>query len=244
LTLDEQLTRLVDGNPTPQAQRTLDCIAADGAARVERRSLFDGLRIPRSHWTVGPNDSPNDVPYTFDTVKLKAGPDIDALARRIGDWFSFAVRIDFNSMASPELIRELHEKTPHDWERIDFIEDPFPASEDWEKLQDELAVNFAADRELCATAKVQICKPAIDLPPTGPAICTSYMDHAIGQLWAAYEAARMSPNETCGLLTDHLFESDDFFDQLSHDETRLMPPSGTGLGFDELLQQLPWKPLT
>jgi len=48
----------------------------------------------------------------------------------------------------------------------------------------------------------------------------------------------------CGLLTHRCFETDPFFEQIRCDGPRLVPPPGTGLGCDELLEKLPWKALT
>ena len=77
---------------------------------------------------------------------------------------------------------------------------------------------------------------------------TSYLDHAVGQLYAAWRAAECAPIfgsqlGACGLLTHESFEPDPFFEQLGSEGARLVPPPGTGLGFDDLLETLPWKPL-
>ena len=71
------------------------------------------------------------------------------------------------------------------------------------------------------------------------------MDHAIGQLFAAYEAARYGGElEVCGLLTHHLFEADPFFELLTAEGAQLVPPGGPGLGYGDLLKSLPWMSLT
>ena len=76
------------------------------------------------------------------------------------------------------------------------------------------------------------------------------MDHPLGQMFAAYEAAEMQkrfPNLVIegGLVTHHLFDdSDPFVSALGPLIPQLQPVAGTGLGFDDLLNDLPWIPLT
>ena len=91
---------------------------------------------------------------------------------------------------------------------------------------------------------VLVVKPALqDIPRTEKEIViTSYMDHPIGQFFAAYEAARYGRG-THGLFTHVLYEPDQFIDAVRADGARLLPPPGTGLGFDGLLENLPWRKL-
>ena len=83
-----------------------------------------------------------------------------------------------------------------------------------------------------------------------PPVFTSSMDHPIGQLWAAYRAALFyKKNNTedipdCGLCTHSLYEKTDFSEQLGENSPYLKLPAGTGLGFDRLLDALPWSILT
>jgi o-succinylbenzoate synthase len=44
----------------------------------------------------------------------------------------------------------------------------------------------------------------------------------------------------CGLQTHHLFEPDGFTGELGPWAPAFKPPSGTGLGFNDLLDALPW----
>ena len=95
---------------------------------------------------------------------------------------------------------------------------------------------------------VVVVKPALeDVPATTKEIViTSYMDHPVGQLFAAYVAATYSagrPPPVAGLATHILFESDPFIERMQLDGARLVPPPGTGIGFDDLLESLPWKKL-
>jgi O-succinylbenzoate synthase len=50
--------------------------------------------------------------------------------------------------------------------------------------------------------------------------------------------------DLCGLCTHHLFDRDPFFEQLSVNEGVLqVDRSGTGLGFNDVLEVLDWEEL-
>lgn len=177
-------------------------------------------------------------------------------------------RVDFNSCLTEPLFSSLLEQLPpHLRRRLDFIEDPFPYEpEAWCRMQREFGVRLACDKGLARTEgrrsgdagyEVAVLKPgrrdwrpAIPLLPSSTRIVmTSAMDHAIGQSFAAYEAAlawrelgdRM---DLCGLCTEHLFEQDAFFERIqSHGGNLRVDRQGTGLGFDGVLARLPWKRL-
>ena len=91
-------------------------------------------------------------------------------------------------------------------------------------------------------------KPAIQaVPDSGlegmEIVVTAYMDHAVGQMHAAAAAARIAPDACCGLVTHLLFEPDSFSERIALDGARLVAPAGTGVGFDDLLDGLPWERL-
>ena len=141
---------------------------------------------------------------------------------------------------------------------IDFIEDPCPYSEKvWPDLFKQHRVPLAVDRESSPQSKaaqVMVIKPAVDEPLLlGEAalqqqqriVLTSYMEHPVGQAFAAWEAGRLNlqlPGAVgvCGLQTHHLFERSDFSELLGAWSPQFTPPAGTGIGFDDLLGALPW----
>jgi O-succinylbenzoate synthase len=235
LPLDEQLALLARGETTPLTQSSLEFASIDAAARRDGRSLFDGLTIPPSHWP-GP-----DPPAAFDTVKLK---NIDVIPDRV------RLRIDFNAtLTAAEFVR-IAASLPRD--RIDFIEDPCPYDAAvWRELREKTGLRLALDRGPDSSQRepgsydVLIVKPALEEIPCSDAeiVVTSYMDHPIGQLCAAYAAATANIQSTCGLVTHVLFENDPFIERMRIDGTRLVPPGGTGWGFDDLLETLPWQTL-
>jgi O-succinylbenzoate synthase len=233
LPLDEQLALLARGETTPLAKASLAFASIDAAARRDGRNLLEGLTIPPSHWP-GP-----DPPAAFDTVKLKG---IDVIPDNV------RLRIDFNATLTAEEFVQIAATLPR--ERIDFIEDPCPYDPDvWRELRATTGLRLALDRApgscFVNSYDVLILKPAIEELVCSDAeiVVTSYMDHPIGQLCAAYAAATANITSTCGLITHVLFENDPFIERMRIDGTRLVPPEGTGWGFDDLLEKLPWHAL-
>jgi O-succinylbenzoate synthase len=228
--LGEQLARLARGETTSLTRRSLAFAKLDGAARREGRSLFDGLTIPKSHW---PGDDPPD---DFDTVKLKS---IERIPDRV------RLRIDFNATLRPEEFVYIADALPK--ERVDFVEDPCPYDgATWSALRQTTGLRFALDRGLATEGvDVLVVKPAVQEMPAGDhdVVVTSYMDHPVGQFFAAYVAATNQVNDRCGLFTHVLFEPDDFIERVRSDGARLLAPEGSGVGFDDLLERLPWKTL-
>lgn len=236
LPLEEQLAALATDRPTRQAQASLAMAEIDARARREGRSLFDGVVIPESHWPG------TDAPPEFDTLKVK-GMQPYPEDRRL--------RIDFNATLSPAEFVRVARKLPA--ERVDFIEDPCPWDvATWRHLREatrlRLALDLAAGAAFPASDAwdVLVYKPAVGAPWPGSdreVVVTSYMDHPVGQLFAAWFAATHEVSRRCGLMTHVLYEPDAFIERMRRDGTRLLPVAGTGIGFDDLLDALPWQKL-
>jgi O-succinylbenzoate synthase len=240
--LDEQLELLARGETTPLTRQTLELARADGEAREAGRSLFEGLTVPPSHWPF----AGGAVPRAFDTVKVKMGPDPEW--ESIRTLAGYRLRLDFNgTLNARELTAFVNTLPPDIRESIDFIEDPSPYdAAEWQALRDRLNVRLALDRGVEEEGvDVLVVKPAVQPFPVSDKeiVVTSYMDHPVGQLGAAWVAAKTVASSTCGLLTHTLFEKDPFLERMTIEGTRLVPPGGTGVGFDDLLEALPWKRL-
>lgn len=216
-TIDEQLALLARRQTTALTRRSL-WFASEWKPR-----MFDGLTIPRSHWPG------SDPPEKFDTAKVKMPGGV--LPDRV------RLRLDFNG--DGEAFARVASTLPR--ERIDFVEDPCPYDgATWSRLRGETGLRFALDRgDAEEGVDVLVVKPAVqDVPHTSKEIIvTSYMDHPIGQLHAAYVAAGCRPH-TAGLITHVLYESDPFIERMQIDGTRLVIPD-----FTDLLESLPWKKL-
>lgn len=268
---DPSLQRCLDDLSGPRRwpiiRRSLRCLEMDGAARSLKDPLFEDLELPPSHATLTGCDVAlvaKAVESGFSAVKLKCGHDpaleMGFLAEMGGLHQELRWRLDFNeSCDADHLIALLAGLPPGIRERIDFIEDPCPFSESkWDKLWREGQVPLAVDRESGphrVAAQFVVIKPAIDEPwllaeaaaERGQrVVVTSYMDHPLGQSFAAWEAGRLALQfpglvGVCGLQTHHLFEADAFTEALGPWTPDFHAAPGTGLGFDDLLEKLPWK---
>jgi O-succinylbenzoate synthase len=247
-------------------RRALRCAEFDRAGREFGHSLFEEMETPESHATLTarhPAEVALAVEAGFRIVKLKCGANpgeemrfLDAMREEHPElkW-----RLDFNESLEPaaaaEFLLGLAAKTRA---AIDFAEDPCPYSDGvWRELKHKTGVRLAVDREaapLSAMAAVMVVKPAIDEPfllgeaalaHSQQVVVTGYMDHPLGQTFAAWEAARLSLQfpglvGLCGLQTHHLFEPDAFTEMLGPWSPVFQPPAGDGLGFGDLLDALPW----
>ncbi|WP_009963193.1 enolase C-terminal domain-like protein [Verrucomicrobium spinosum] len=268
--IKDQLDLLRDGGTSKVIERALRMAAVDGAARRAGVSLFAGLEIPPCHYSWDQNQPSEPqmrrvVAEGWGAIKTKGWNNVgevlrwlDSFAAKAGD-AGVKLRADFNSCLEPHQFRNFMEwMSPRVRARLDFVEDPFPYDpESWEDMQRRYAVDLALDKALRGADEgfnVAVLKPGrrewremLDgVPERVRVVMTSAMDHAIGQSFAAYEAAlawqeiggRM---DLCGLATDHLFARDSFFERLSAVGGVLaVDRAGTGLGFNEVLDKLAW----
>ncbi len=265
-TLEKCLADLTGARRWPIVRRAIRCAEYDKAARDFENSLFEEMEVPVSHATLAKADVAEitlAVEAGFTAIKLKTGRDLAAeskfLEAMATEFPTLKWRLDFNESLTPEQAADfllgLTEKTRA---AIDFVEDPCPFSEtSWNELRRKTRVKLAVDREaapLSAAAQVMVIKPAIDEPfLLGEAaishnqrvVMTSYMDHPVGQAFAAWEAARLDLQfpglvGMCGLQTHHLFEPNEFTEALGPWSPEFKVPDGLGLGFDDLLAAQPW----
>ncbi|MBV8517844.1 MAG: hypothetical protein JO197_10635 [Acidobacteria bacterium] len=233
LPLSAQLALLARGQTTALTRASLEFARTDGEARRRGVSLFEGLTIPESHW---PGAEP---PEAFDTVKLKTA---DVIPPRV------RLRLDFNATLTADEFVRIAETLPR--ERVDFVEDPCAYDADqWRMLSERTGLRLAFDRAGTRRGPgafaVLVHKPSrgVALPRfNGEFVVTSSMDHPVGQFGAAYVAAQHAQDVSarCGLFTHVLYEPNEFFARVRADGARLLPPEGTGIGFDELLEAQSW----
>ena len=265
-TLEKCLADLAGARRWPIVRRAIRCAEYDREARAFENSLFEEMEVPVSHATLAKADAAEvarAVEAGFTTVKLKAGRDLSAemkfLEAMALEFPALQWRLDFNEALSSEQAAEfllaLSEKTRG---TIDFVEDPCPFSEaSWAELRRKTHVKLAVDREATsqsAAAQIMVIKPAVDEPfllgeaaiaHSQRVVMTSYMDHPVGQAFAAWEAARLELQfpglvGMCGLQTHHLFEPNEFAEALGPWSPAFKVPDGLGLGFDDLLAAQPW----
>jgi o-succinylbenzoate synthase len=265
-TLEKCLADLAGTRRWPIVRRAIRCTEYDRAARVFDESLFAEMEVPESHATLAKADAAEVALASeagFTTIKLKAGRNLADEAKFLeamhAAFPALRWRLDCNESLTPQqaadFLLNLSEKVRA---TLDFIEDPCPFSETaWTQLHRQTRVKLAVDHEaspLTAAAQFMVIKPAIDEPfllgeaaisNSQRVILTSYMDHPLGQAFAAWEAARLELQfpglvGRCGLQTHHLFEPTEFSEMLGPWAPKFQAPAGTGLGFDDLLDALPW----
>ena len=226
--------------------------------------MFDQVErhIPQSHATLPECNNETVagvVDKGFSVVKAKGSRDFEELAGRIDEsarrWPHLRWRIDFNeALSKDETLAFCRGMTDYLRKRIDFLEDPCPwDEEDWDEIRTTTGLELAFDRttvQQIPDGDVLVIKPArveVGKLPMGSGrwVITSNMDHPLGQCYAAWWAGRLSSGgqalDTCGLQTHELFEPNEFCERLGQAGPRFISPGGTGLGFDDLLEKLPWK---
>lgn len=268
-TLEKCLADLAGARRWPIVRRAIRCTEYDRVARDFDYSLFEEMEVPKSHATLALADA-NEVGLAveagFTTVKLKAGRDLAKekkfLTSMVLEYPSLKWRLDFNESLTHEQATDFLLDLDHVIRfAIDFVEDPCPYSDSsWSELRGKTRLKLAVDREaapLTAAAQIMVIKPAVDEPfllgeaavaQNQRVMMTSYMDHPVGQAFAAWEAARLELQfpglvGLCGLQTHHLFEADEFTEALGDWSPEFKVPEGTGLGFNDLLDSLPWTKL-
>lgn len=270
--LDKCLADLQGKRRWPLVRRALRCAEMDAAARLNEDWMFEEMEVPRSHFMLPSLDLAHVefvLEKQFDTIKVKVGSDLVAeglfLRESAASHPHLRWRLDANERPNHQEIRDFLLALPESArDRIEFIEDPCPFSEEgWQKLYRETRVPLAIDREsapnlsTAKSAQVVIIKPALDEPwllaesaasKGQRVVVTSYMDHPFGQTFAAWEAGRLALQfpglvGTCGLQTHHLFEPSPFTEALGEVGPEFQPVAWTGLGFDEVLETLLWQKL-
>jgi O-succinylbenzoate synthase len=274
--LADQLAMLQSGLFTSLSRNSFVFTRADARARSEKKSLWEDLTIPKNHKLVTDAASlltsetlEQILSEGFEKLKLKLGrePKSEAnLINKIAKTLSgrAKLRLDFNSSLSMEnwqaFCESLSSEAIH---AIDFIEDPI----EWDSKEGfglsprhlKLAVDRASDAVIDAMTcpDVIIIKPAVSDVASSLVkaknwhkriVITSYLDHPVGQLWAAWSAANAAKETTidlCGLLSQNAYEPNPFQTLLKTQGPELLPPHGTGIGWNEELETLcEWKELS
>lgn len=271
-TLEEELAALAGGQPLRLGEQALQCAAVDGRAREKGVSLLGEIAIPPSHyfWSAGSEAGRQGEEVAaggYPAVKVKLGGDVKAGFDRVAEVAAAVevpLRLDFNAaLAGPDALGFFRSLGEDLRERIELVEDPCPYDPVvWDSLSGETGIDLAIDwgfrpdrPRLPTGAALGVFKPARDdgrmlLDRELPVLVTGYMDHPIGQMWAAWWAARIAGGDLtgvvyhgCGLLTHGHFSGDPALELVRQDGACLLPPEGTGLGFDGYLEELDWEDL-
>lgn len=272
--LSEQLALLSKNKLTSLTRRSLTYAMIDANARKRKDSVFDHLTIPESHYLVVDldEDKTSEVQKAakdgFKAIKIKVGinpvneiPLLKQWAELLRD-YGCKFRLDFNCRLTESEFVDYLLKLGSAIKSIEFVEDPFSYDpQHWEFIRKKYRIALACDKEseravnYPASCDYLIVKPAVqnaahfytDQLKGRKLVFTTYLDHPLGQLAAAYVAATAAKENvmlgTCGLFSHSVYQENPFNRQLSRSGTVLIPPKGTGFGYDDLLRELPWKPL-
>ncbi len=181
------------------------------------------------------------------------------------------IRLDFNGAFCSDQVHLLLKELLPLMDRLDFIEDPCPYEPTvWASLQRQWNIRLAMDhlpddldfsniQPHLGAFSVLVVKPAIQNPDRmihianrlGVSVAvTSYLDHPLGQLGAAWVAARMatqkSPQmgprmEVCGLLSHFAYGETLYASEIKSMGPFLLAPKGTGFGMDQQLSRENWR---
>jgi O-succinylbenzoate synthase len=266
--LEDLLEELRSGEVSSgMARSAVQMASDDGYWRGRKQSMIDKVEqdIPESHATLPGCTAAvleEAVGRGFSTVKLKSGHGFEEQLERIHGfahrWPGLTWRFDFNEVLNKdEVLGFCRSVADYLKNRIDFLEDPCPWGEgDWAEISQVSGLELALDREVDLHAPghhVLVLKPVrdairMDFPEKRKLVITSNMDHPLGQCYAAWWAGRLASHGLrlgiCGLQTHELFETNEFSERLGPAGPRFVSPGGTGLGFDDLLEKLPWKRLS
>lgn len=256
--IPSQKAALLQGKLTPLLAQSLDLAILDAKARKAKRSLFANIPLLKSHLIAKLSDLEDNLNAVIEMgishLKIKVrGTESSQLLKIVKKCRPhFKWRLDFNAALTYEevdnylkMIEEIHPD-------IDFIEDPCPyQKKTYELLTAKWRIPLALDFQEASQPHpyIVIHKPAVrplDAVKTAHrVIVTSYLDHPVGQLAAPYIATKtpQALQEYGGWLSHLVYEPNDFSEKLRVEKGTLIPPPGTGFGFDDELEKLPWKKL-
>ena len=273
---EECLKLFAQGGENALLRAARDCAQVDAEARKNGVSAFERLAVPLSHATiVGRGESmmqavDDAIALGFSCIKVKMGNAPDEELKSLENVHKYnpdlMLRLDFNhSLPSGQVLNLLENMSENLRARIDFLEDPCLEKEDkadgWENIRTRYGIAIALDRYLADRQEsekvfdVSVVKPALDrVEPlmldaqrqARRVVFTSYMDHPLGQAFAAWSAGVANERyhgivDICGLMTHGLYEVNVFSEQLGEVSPEWGYEQGAGLGFDELLADLKWK---
>lgn len=265
--LQLQLEQLRQGKATQLIRCSLNFASMDAEARYRGVSLSDSLQYPDSHLLImdllssTPEDINSYISEGFTCLKIKMGNVLAQEVAQLLKLFStrsidLKLRLDFNEKLSPDTFRSLLKALEPIRDLIDYVEDPFPFHPMlWSSFQTRYQISLACDRQVFSAryhpeaANRFIFKPAVNSwellneLPQDRVIVTTYLDHPLGQLAAAYAAAKIDPmkRHQHGLLSHRMYRPNVFSRLLSQLGPQFSAPRGTGFGFDDELAALDWK---
>jgi O-succinylbenzoate synthase len=267
--LHQQLIRLSKGAPlTPLLQAALNFAQIDAQARSQKRSLFEGLQIPTSHYLITDpalwNAAQYPTPVAHMKLKLTGDPLTDQQRVLQCIPLCLQLRLDANAAYTFDTFLTFWSSlTDTTKKQIEFIEDPVPYNaQHWQQLsslhQVPLAYDFYASSDIQDHYQVRILKPmvqhyqsiaAAEIARGRKLVITSTLDHPLGvsaAAWVSAELYERYPNFVLagGYASFSAYKPDPFSLAITRDDGLFRPAEGTGFGFDEILSQCRWETLS
>ena len=264
LDLDQQLHLLKKGKPTPLAQRSFKLAIKDGEWRKAGINPIRNNDV-ENHFLI--NDfSEADIPSGFQTLKIKMMENFRIQIPFLEKWAdrNFKIRLDFNSSLTFENFLNFSNALSANLKnQIDFVEDPFPYSlENWKAANEQLPLacdfeqpNVDWNQSVFPFTTV-IYKPARQdrSQIQGPLasglnlVVTSSMDHPMGCLHALVESIELkkefgSQILDAGCMSWPIYGTNDYTEKIKVSGSKVIDVEGLGIGFDRILQRLPWIPI-
>ena len=252
--LEQHIESLKKLQFTPLVENSLEFNYIDREYRLLKQNAFTGMILPRAHKLVSDVRKlalPTVQDWAkqgFSHLKIKIGTDLQAetdaflkLARGTNvQW-----RLDFNGKLKEEEFVEWWERLEFVVKtRVDFIEDPIGQGE--LKISGPWANDWLKQKQ----GRIRIIKvarePIEDLAQYDRIVFTHGMDHPFAQaytLWAAGRFYSQHPKKTevCGLAAPDFYEQNAFSSEWSCEGPRMKATTGTGFGFDQILESQSWQ---
>jgi O-succinylbenzoate synthase len=268
LPLKDQLALLSEREKTQLTAQSLLFARFDALARKEKHYLFKDLTIPESNiLIVNDHQDLESALKSPQVVKIKIGTDWKGKMDRLRTFLNTSkrpnasLRFDFSETLTEDSFSDFLTKNKDILPYVDYFEDPYLYdSAKWENSRNRFNVRLGCDHKSAQALRhpnscdVIIVKPATQIIDNTlfrrlrgrQLVITSYLDHPIGQLCAAYVAAgakRAFPKESgiCGVTTHQVFDPTPYSQRLQVENGRLLPPKkGHGWGYDDLLKGMTW----
>lgn len=253
--LKQQLEALKKGYKSERFLMAEKLALEDAKARLHKRNLFYGLKIPPSHYLINRENFFSSLKealalgYKIIKIKCQRGnlSDIAEKIKKANKLYSYLKwRLDFNGSLKASDWPFIKELLFPFLNQLDFIEDPFSLLEsDRIKNQKWFAWDWVPNK----SSQIRIIKPLRGdrdflYPSIKRIIFTHSMDHPLGQVATAFQAGRFYRDypdyfETCGLKWLSPEKSD--FVLHSNRDPVFHPPFGFGFGFQEELNRQKWQ---
>lgn len=265
--INEQIHSLQCRALTPLLEQSFRWARLDAEARKANKSLLGEMKVPKSHFFISDLLECDEkfvdqiIEQGFTHVKMKLGNYLPAETAQLLKLFEnrpLKLRLDFNEKLSKQEFFSFLKRIEKILPKIDFFEDPIPYDPQvWKQIQESYGIKFAVDKNALQasfepdSAAIFILKPALhskelfEQIPQNKIIVTTYLDHPLGQLAAAYTASLIDPKgeRIHGLLSHYTYHQNAFSNSLSKKGPNFTIPTGPGFGFDKELEMLVWEKL-